>query len=419
MAFPAATRTKHDRFHRCAAIPPFGGYQNPVRLLGSWIMYKKRQPLTEVPCSRREFIHLSTAVVAGVVVGLKPTYIVAASNPTGADTSRILNYNPDMEYRRCGKTGWMVSAACMGGHWKRLHKIIGGEETPGWTGNIDRAEFQKNRYDVVTRCIERGINYIDACTEAEIAAYSKSLRGRRDKMYLGWSCAENETRDPNCRTADKLIDILDASLKKAGEEYVDLWRITAMQDGRPGPNGQHIMAHDEKESEEIAKALERAKTTGKARATGVSSHDRLWLEYAMRTYPKQIEVVVSPYTAHTKVLPKESFFDTVHQCDAGFFGIKPFASNTLFKGDSAPDSPTFEQDNRLARLAIRYILCNPAITAPIPGMITLQQVDNVALAVMERRELDTKEMAELDTAMKIAWNNLPPDYQWLKKWEYV
>ncbi len=35
------------------------------------------------------------------------------------DTSKILNYNPAMEYRRLGKTNLMVSAVCMGGHWKR------------------------------------------------------------------------------------------------------------------------------------------------------------------------------------------------------------------------------------------------------------------------------------------------------------
>ena len=72
----------------------------------------------------------------------------------------------------------------------------------------------------------------------------------------------------------------------------------------------------------------------------------------------------------------------------GWFGIKPFASNSLFKGDSSPTSPTFKEDNRLARLAIRYVLCNPAITAPIPGLISVKQVDNVALAIKERRVLD-------------------------------
>jgi hypothetical protein len=105
--------------------------------------------------------------------------------------------------------------------------------------------------------------------------------------------------------------------------------------------------------------------------------------------------------------------------DVGWFGIKPFASNSLFKGDSSSGNPHAEEDNRLARLAIRYILCNPAITAPIPGLITVDQVDNMALAIMERRVLDTAEKAELDQAMERAWANLPDNYQWLKEWEYV
>ena len=74
----------------------------------------------------------------------------------------------------------------------------------------------------------------------------------------------------------------------------------------------------------------------------------------------------------------------------GWFGIKPFASNSVFKGDSSPDSPHAEEDNRIARLTLRYILCNPAITAPMPGLISQTQVDNVALAVKERRELDVR-----------------------------
>ena len=61
----------------------------------------------------------------------------------------------------------------------------------------------------------------------------------------------------------------------------------------------------------------------------------------------------------------------------------------------------------------------PAITAPIPGMIVPEQVDNAALAVMERRELDTEEQAQLDRANQRAWANLTHEYEWLKEWEYV
>ncbi len=103
----------------------------------------------------------------------------------------------------------------------------------------------------------------------------------------------------------------------------------------------------------------------------------------------------------------------------GWFGIKPFASNSVFKGTSAPDDPHAEQDNRIARLTLRAILCNAAITAPIPGLVSLAQVDNAALAVKERRALDHQERAELNEATERGWANLPPHYHWLRDWEYV
>jgi diketogulonate reductase-like aldo/keto reductase len=133
-----------------------------------------------------------------------------------------------------------------------------------------------------------------------------------------------------------------------------------------------------------------------------------------------VDVVVTPYTAKTKVVEDESgLWAAMKKHDIGWFGIKPFASNSIFKGTSKPDDPHAEEDNKIARLAIRYILCNPAITAPIPGLITPQQVDNMALALAERRELDNEEKAQLEKAMDRAWANLPYHYQWLKDWEYV
>jgi aryl-alcohol dehydrogenase-like predicted oxidoreductase len=211
-------------------------------------------------------------------------------------------------------------------------------------------------------------------------------------------------------------------MKEAGEEYVDLWRITCGVNGKRGKDGKYIYPHTEAESEQIAEALDKAKKAGKARATGVSSHDRPWLEYMVRTFPDQLDCVVTPYTAKTKTLPEESFFDAMQETGAGFFGIKPFAGTSLFKGDSSPDSPHFEEDNEAARLVIRCILANPAITAPIPGMINPQQVDNVAVAVKQRKELGDltpEEQARLDRAMDRAWDHLPYHYQWLKDWEWV
>ena len=154
------------------------------------------------------------------------------------------SYNADMEYRRCGKTGWMVSAVCLGGHWKRVNRMVPGVfQGNSWlSANLNDAGFQKNRYDVVTRCIERGINYIDACTGAEIQAYSKALEGRREQMYLGWSWYEREARNRNQCNGDALMAVFEDSLKVCKQEYVDLYRIVCGVNGRRGEDGRWSVA---------------------------------------------------------------------------------------------------------------------------------------------------------------------------------
>jgi aryl-alcohol dehydrogenase-like predicted oxidoreductase len=229
-------------------------------------------------------------------------------------------------------------------------------------------------------------------------------------MYLGFSWYQEEMRNAKKRTKDALLATLDKGMKAAKLDYVDLWRITMHEQSSK---------HTNEEVEQMMLALEEAKKQGKARFTGFSSHDRPHIKWMIETYPKIVDVIVTPYTAKTKELPKDSLFDAIKKNDVGMFGIKPFAGASLFKGDSAPDSPQAEEDGRLARMAIRYILCNPAITAPIPGLINTHQVDNVAKAIKERRELDLVEAQELKEAMDEAWARLPEDHQWLKDWEYV
>jgi predicted aldo/keto reductase-like oxidoreductase len=368
--------------------------------------------MSENKLSRRKFICESAAAAAGVAVALTATPAVSAGNPEKADTSKILNYNADMEYRRCGKTGLMLSAVALGGHWKRLHSLIGGKAPEGWMMmGIERPDFQKNRAEVVTRCIERGINYVDACCGEEILAYAKAVKGRRDKMYFGYSWHVKESRFPEWRSAAKLKQGLDEGMKEAGLEYVDLWRISLLTESTQ---------HNDAELDAVAEALDWAKKSGRSRFIGVSSHDRPHLKKMLDKYPTQMEVVLTPYTAKTKVVEdKEGLWAAIKKADAGWLGIKPFASNSIFQGDSTPGNPHFEADNRLARLVLRAILCNPAITAPMAGMIDEGQVDNVALAVKERRELDREEKAEVDRVMDRAMANLPAGYEWLKNWQYV
>ena len=353
------------------------------------------------------------AAPAGVPAKVAPAGMPAKAAPAAQQpTSKILNYNANMEYRPWGKTGLMVSAVCMGGHWKRIDKALGSDNgAKNWlAANLDDPAFQKNRYEVLSRCMEVGINYIDACTIQEVTAYSRALKGRRDKMYLGCSWYQKEMRNGGCRTEKALLETLDWGMKECGLDYVDLWRITMHEQSDK---------HTEAEVEEMMKALRAAKKSGKVRFTGFSSHNRNHIKWMIEKYPDVVDSFCTPYTAKTKELPTDSIFETVRKYQVGVFGIKPFAGNSLFAGDSTLTSPSAAEDDQKARLTIRYILCNTALTAPIPGLINTHQVDNVAKAVQEARQLDKTEKAALDKAMDEAWARLPSDYQWLKDWEYV
>jgi aryl-alcohol dehydrogenase-like predicted oxidoreductase len=362
--------------------------------------------------SRRAFVAqgalATTGMVAGVIGG-------TAAEPARRQT---LNFNEKMEYRRLGRTGLMVSAICLGGHWKRVGTMLSSPfQGPGYTEldfkNVENPEFIKNRTEVVSRCIEVGINYVDACSLPETLAYGKALKGRRDKMYIGYSWSHREPRRREWRTRKKLLEGLDMSLKQAGLDHVDVWRISLPQQGVTDLGELGMI------EEATVEGLSAAKKQGKARFTGVSTHNRVWLKSLIDTYPEQMEVVLFPYTAASKELPDDSVFESITKYNVGVFGIKPFADNSLFVGDSSPSSPHAAEDDRRARLAIRYILNNPAITAPIPGLINAHQVANMARAVQERRQLDQKEKAELEKAGREMWARLPSHYQWLKDWEYV
>jgi len=331
--------------------------------------------------TRREFMGTSAKMAAGAAACIGGVGAGAGAAAGGdVDTSKIPSYNPNMAYRRLGKTGLRVSAVCLGGHSR---------------------SNQKERTEIISRCLDAGINYVDSCWGGEVIRDAKALEGRRDKMYQALSHGAKEVRNKEWRTAKKLTEALDELLKTSGQEYTDLWRITCFE-----PGGRHTF----NTACEIVKALETAKKQGKARHVGFSSHDRRWIQFMIEYFP-QVEVVLFPFTTMSKTAQTDSLFPALKKRDVGAFGIKPFGAGSLFHGDR-------KEKDRRARLAIRYILHSNTVI-PIPGMNDVAHVDNVAKAVMERRKLDVKEQAELDTISRQMWANLPPGYQWLRNWEYV
>ena len=198
-------------------------------------------------------------------------------------------------------------------------------------------------------------------------------------MYLCYSHPASELREPENRSAKRLVELFEAGLKRCGIEYADVWRLMVLERGG---------RHSQEDVDAMIEALATAKKKGLCLHAGFSTHDRRWAKQLIEKYPNELEVLCTPYTADSKELPTDSLFEAIRKHDVGVLGIKPFSSNALFLGDGSPDSPHIEEDDRRARQTIRYILSNPAITAPIPGLISTRQVDNVATAIKEPRRTE-------------------------------
>jgi aryl-alcohol dehydrogenase-like predicted oxidoreductase len=73
----------------------------------------------------------------------------------------------------------------------------------------------------------------------------------------------------------------------------------------------------------------------------------------------------------------------------------------------------------IARLSLRRILSNRYLTCTIPGMTSIEEMDNNFRAQAERRKLSKEENRILDNAITNHFTSLPRSYQWLRDWAYV
>ena len=336
---------------------------------------------------RRDFLRTAAGAAGATLLGN------AALAP---DPRRTRSYNENMEYRPLGRTGLMISAISIGGHWKRIP----------YKSNTE--EFRRNRRDVMNACLDHGINYVDACSAGEVMVYAQAVKDRREEVFMGFDWTMG--RDPEIAgSLDRMKQGLDDGLKKSGLDYVDLWRVTLRE---------QTTQNSEREIETVMAALEWGKKTGKARFTGIATHHRPWIAAAIAKYP-QIEVVVTPYSAGSKERPEGSMFDALRKLNVGLIGIKPFASGNLFASRGTPDSLTKQDDDQRARMALRYVLCCDVLSASIPGLITVEQVKNAAAAVKERRQFERAEVERYQRLTARMWERLPEDYHWLRNWEWV
>jgi len=383
--------------------------------------------------TRRDFMRNTSLAAAGTIAGALAGRAHAAGP---VHTSRILNFHPKMTYRRLGKTNLMISEVSLGGHWKnrnagRYWDHFAREEVPD--------DVAKNRTEVISTCIDVGINYLDITTAAECLCYGVALKGRRDKMYVGADIHNLGPRNSNFCNVKSQTHNVETCLRMLQTDYLDIWRPQAKMAGRLNTNELNT----DPEVEALIETFQRLHKAGKVRHLGMSSHSRPWFEHVINKYP-EFEMIIFPCSAKTKLRGQppttgnveevnpghgsdqtQSIFKTVIERDVGVVTIKPYFGGSLFEdSDGKVRFPVMgvgsKKENDLARLTIQCILANEAITATVPGLSTIYEVENAARASYTRPLGMTA--AEKDWLMRITderWAALPQEYAWLRDWEVV
>jgi predicted aldo/keto reductase-like oxidoreductase len=350
-------------------------------------------------------------------------------------TSKILNYNPKRHYRRLGRTNLMVSEVSLGGHWKnrnagRYWDSFANEEVPD--------DVAKNRTDVVIACIDAGINYLDITTAAECLCYGAALKGRRDKMYVAADIHNLGPRaSDRCNVKDQTHNV-EECLRLLKTDYLDIWRPQAKMSGRLNTDELNTDA----EVEALIETFQKLREAGKVHHLGMSSHCRPWFEHVLDEY-SEFEMIIFPCSAHTKVKGQspvggnveevdpgqkadqtQSIFQVVLQRDVGVVTIKPYFGGGLFESYGKVQFPVMgvgsKTENDLARLTLQCILANEAITATIPGLSTVYEVENAARASYTRPlGMTAADKQWLMDITERQWANLPREYEWRRDWEVV
>ncbi len=218
--------------------------------------------------------------------------------------------------------------------------------------------------------IDLGVNFIDTArgygdSEVKIGPV---LKRRRDQVYIA---TKTSTRD----AAGAMKD-LETSLKNLQTDYLDLYQA-------------HWVCGDDVLDEVLApggalEALRKAKEQGKVRHYGITMHRH---HRAIRRAIESglFETIMLAYNALDEEGVGPDLIPLAAEHDMGVIIMKPLSRGRLV---SPPRSPKVDGLDPIVAGTLRDIASNPNITTVIPGMVSIDEVDQNYRAITTARTFD-------------------------------
>lgn len=314
-----------------------------------------------------------------------------------------------MEYRTLGHSGLQVSAVGLG------------------CNNLGRQVDQEGANAIVAKCLEHGVTFFDTAdvygAERGMSeqVLGRALKPHRHDVVLATKGAGRMGDGPYRSGASRkyLTDALEASLRRLGTDYVDLYQVHFPDDATP--------------IEETLRALDDMVRAGKVRYVGCSNYAGWQIaEAACVASTNHLTPFISAQNRYN-MLERDTEREVVPASRRFGLGLLPFyplASGLLTgkyrRGEPPPEGTRLtsgisfyqgvlasadydkierfkafaeERGHSLLELAIGWLASRPGVASVITGATRVDQIEQNALAGNWR--LTPEEMSEID-ALAIA-----------------
>jgi len=314
-----------------------------------------------------------------------------------------------VEYTKLGRTGLDVSRICLG------CMSYGG----GNRGNHAWSLGEEESRPFIKRALEAGVNFFDTANRYSLGNSEEILGravkdfARRDEVVIATKVYGRMRPGPNgAGLSRKAIMVeIDASLRRLGTDYVDLYQIHRWDYETP--------------IEETLEALHDIVKAGKARYIGASSMHAWQFARALGIAERHGWTRFVSMQNLVNLLYREEEREMLPLCAAEGIGVIPWspqargkltrdwnytsirtetdeAFGRLFAKTEDADRKVVDQVARVAaargipraQVALAWLLAKPVITAPIVGATKLQHLDDALASV--RVKLSEDEIALLE-----------------------
>ena len=319
-----------------------------------------------------------------------------------------------MDYRKLGRTGLKVSPLCLG------------------TMNFGPRTSEADSFKIMDRALEEGINFFDTAnrygateTESILGRWFAQGGGRREKVVLATKVFGAMSEWPNMSrlSARHIRDACEDSLRRMQTDHIDLYQMHHVDRDTPW--------------DEIWQAMDLLVAQGKVIYVGSSNfagwHVTAAVEAARRRDSLGLVSEQSLYNLTARTVELE----VLPACQAYGVGVIPWSplGGGLLGGALGGASEGRRGDERLQRrieamreqleaweklcaelgerpadVALAWLLTNPAVTAPIIGPRTLDQLTGSLRATGV--QLDAGTLARLDQIFPGPGGAAPEAYAW-------